>query len=69
MQAVKNTIPAIAEAMENIRQKVAISCYQFRLIRLGQKQYTYYISKSNSEIEQYNGLEDNMTLSRNVKRL
>lgn len=58
MQAVRNTIPAIAEAMENIRQKVTISCYQLRLIRLGQKQYADYISKSNSEIERYNGLED-----------
>ncbi len=58
MQAVRNTIPAIAEAMENIRQKVTISCYQLRLIHLGQKQYADYISKSNSEIERYNGLED-----------
>lgn len=58
MQAVRNTLPAIAEAMENIRQKVTISCYQLRLIRLGQKQYTDYISKSNSEIERYNGFED-----------
>ena len=58
MQAVRNTIPAIAEAMENVRQKVTISCYQLRLIRLGQKQYTDYISKSNSEIEKYNEIED-----------
>ncbi|MDE6746395.1 MAG: MobA/MobL family protein, partial [Oscillospiraceae bacterium] len=58
MQAVKNTIPAIAEAMENIRQKVTISCYQLRLIRLGQKKYTDYISEANSEIEKYNEIED-----------
>lgn len=58
MQAVRNTIPAIAEAMENVRQKVTISCYQLRLIRLGQKQYTDYISKTNSEIEKYNEIED-----------
>jgi len=30
MQAVKNTIPAIAEAMETIRQNVIIFCYQLR---------------------------------------
>lgn len=58
MQTVRNTISVFAEAMENIRQKVTISCYQLRLIRLGQKQYADYISKSNSEIERYNGLED-----------
>ena len=58
MQAVRNTIPAIAEAMENIRQKVTISCYQLRLIRLGQKKYIDYLSKANSEIEKYNEIED-----------
>ena len=58
MQAVRNTIPAIAEAMENIRQKVTMSCYQLRLIRLGQKKYTDYILETNSEIEKYNGLKD-----------
>ena len=58
MQAVRNTIPAIAEAMENIRQKVTISCYRLNLIRLGQKQYTDYISKTNSEIEKYNEIEN-----------
>ncbi|MDE7302136.1 MAG: MobA/MobL family protein [Oscillospiraceae bacterium] len=58
MQAVRNTIPTIAEAMENIRQKVTISCYQLRLIRLGQKKYTDYILETNSEIEKYNEIED-----------
>ncbi|MCM1525510.1 MAG: MobA/MobL family protein [Ruminococcus sp.] len=58
MQAVKNTIPAIAEAMENVRQKVTISCYQLRFIRLRKKKYTDYLSEANSEIEKYNGLEN-----------
>ncbi len=58
MQAFRNTIPAIAEAMENIRQKVTISCYQLRLIRSGQKKYTDYITEANSEIEKYNEIED-----------
>ena len=58
MQAVRNTIPAVAEAMENMRQKVTISCYQLRLIRLGQKKYTDYISEANSEIEKYKEIED-----------
>lgn len=58
MQAVRNTIPAIAEAMENVRQKITISCYQLRLIRLGQKKYAEYLAKTNSEIEKYNEIED-----------
>ncbi len=58
MQAVKNTIPAIAEAMENVRQKVTISCYQLNIIRFGQKKYADYLSETNSKIEKYNEIED-----------
>ncbi|MDE5578142.1 MAG: MobA/MobL family protein [Oscillospiraceae bacterium] len=60
MQAVRNTIPAIAEAMENIRQKVTISCYQLNIIRFGQKKYANYLLETNSKIEKYNELEDNI---------
>lgn len=58
MQAVRNTIPAVAEAMENMRQKVTISCYQLNVIRFGQKKYAEYLAKTNSEIEKYNKIED-----------
>lgn len=58
MQAVKNTIPFIAEAMENIRQKVTISCYQLNVIRFGQKKYAEYISETNSKIEKHNEIEE-----------
>lgn len=58
MQAVRNTIPVLAEAMENVRQKVTISCYQFNVIRYGQKKYAEYLAKTNSEIEKYNEIED-----------
>lgn len=58
MLAVRNTIPVLAEAMENLRQKVTISCYQLNVIRFGQKKYTEYLAKTNSEIEKYNKIED-----------
>lgn len=58
MQAVRNTIPVLAEAMENLRQKVTISCYQLNVIRYGQKKYAEYISETNSKIEEYNEIED-----------
>lgn len=58
MQAVRNTIPAVAEAMENMRQKVTISCYQLNVIRFGQKKYTEYLAKTNLEIEKYNKIKD-----------
>lgn len=56
--AVRNTIPVLAEAMENIRQKVTMSCYQLNVIRYGQKKYAEYLTEINSEIEKYNEIED-----------
>jgi hypothetical protein len=56
MQAVKNTIPAIAEAMENVRQNVIIFCYQLGHIRTGQKQIKDYLSSAQSEMAWYTGL-------------
>ena len=56
MQAVKNTIPAIAEAMETIRQNVIIFCYQLRSIRTGQRKLKTYISDVKSEMKQYSSL-------------
>ncbi|MDE6764101.1 MAG: MobA/MobL family protein, partial [Oscillospiraceae bacterium] len=58
MQAVRNTIPVLAEAMENICQKITISCYQLNVIRFGQKKYAEYLAKTNSEIEKYNEIEE-----------
>lgn len=58
MQAVRNTIPVLAEAMENVRQKVTMSCYQLNVIRFGQKKYAEYLAKTNSKIERYNEIED-----------
>lgn len=58
MLAVRNTIPVLAEAMENIRQKVTMSCYQLNVIRYGQKKYADYLSETNSKIEEYNEIED-----------
>lgn len=58
MQAVRNTIPVLAEAMENIRQKITMSFYQLNVIRFGQKKYAEYLAKTNSEIEKFNEIED-----------
>lgn len=58
MLAVRNTIPVLAESMENIRQKVTISCYQLNVIRYGQKKYADYLSETNSKIEKYNEIEE-----------
>ena len=56
MQVVKNTIPAIAEAMESVRQNVLVFCYQLGHIRTGQRKLKTYISDVKVEIKRYNGL-------------
>lgn len=56
MQAVKNTIPAIAEAMETVRQNVIIFCYQLRHIRTGQEKKRAYLSAAKSNMAQYTEL-------------
>ena len=56
MQAVKNTIPAIAKAMESVRQNVLIFCYQLVHIRTGQRKLKTYISDVKAEMKQYSSL-------------
>ena len=56
MQAVKNTIPSIAEAMETVRQNVIIFCYQLRHIRTGQGKKREYLSAVKSNMAQYTEL-------------
>ena len=56
MQAVKNTIPAIAKAMESVRQNVLIYCYQLGHIRTGQRKLKTYISDVKAEMKQYSSL-------------
>ena len=56
MQAVKNTIPAIAKAMESVRQNVLIFCYQLGHIRTGQRKLKTYISDVKAEMKQYSSL-------------
>ena len=55
-QAVKNTIPVLAEAMENVRRNVMIFCYQLGHIRGGQKQIRNYLSSARFEMARYTGL-------------
>lgn len=56
MQAFKNTIPVLANAMESVRQKAVIACYQLGIIRSGQKDYKNYLSAVKSDVERYDGL-------------
>lgn len=55
-QAVKNTIPAIAEAMEKLRADMMIFCYQLRHIGRGRQRTKDYIRAVQTKLECYTEL-------------
>ena len=56
MQAVKNTVPAIAEAMEKLRSSMIIFSYQLRHIRAGKYNIGKRVKAVKPELERYAGL-------------
>ena len=56
MQAVKNTVPAIAEAMEKIRSSMLIFSYQLRHIGVGKYNMGKRVKAVKPELERYAGL-------------
>ncbi len=55
-QAVKDTLPAIAEAMEKLRENMIIFRYQLRHIEKGKCRMNGYIGAVKPELERYAGL-------------
>lgn len=56
MQAVKNTVPAIAEALEKIRSSILIFSYQLRYISVGKDSMDKRVKAVKPELERYTGL-------------
>ena len=56
MQAVKNTVPAIEEAMEKLRSSILIFSYQIRYIGVGKNSMGKRIDAVKPELERYVGL-------------
>lgn len=53
MDAVKNTIPALAEAMESLREKMIIFCYQLGHICKGKRSISNYVDAADPILERY----------------
>jgi seryl-tRNA synthetase len=53
MQAVKNTIPALAEAMESVREKMIIFKYQLGYILTGKRRLAKSLDVMKPELERY----------------
>lgn len=56
MQAVKNTVPAIAEAMEKLRGSMLIFSYQLRHIGVGKYNIGKRVKAIKPELERYTGM-------------
>lgn len=55
-QAVKNTVPVIAEAMESLRGNMLLFRYQLRRIGLGKQKQSEYVNAVKPELERYSEL-------------
>ena len=55
-QAVKNTIPALAEAMENLRKNLLLFCYQMGYLRKGKERLNASLNTLRPALTQYNQL-------------
>mgnify|MGYP005758946261 CR=1 FL=1 len=55
-QAVKNTIPALAEAMENLRKNLLLFCYQLGYLRKGKERLNASLNTLRPALTQYNQL-------------
>ena len=58
MDAVKNTIPALAEAMESLRGKMIIFCYQLNHIRTGKSVIGKSVDAWNIHLKRYSEVVD-----------
>ena len=55
-QAVKNTIPALAAAMENLRKNLLLFCYQLGYLRKGKERLNTSLNTLRPALTQYNQL-------------
>ena len=55
-QAVKNTLPALAEAMENLRKNLLLLCYQLGYLRKGKERLNISLNMLRPALTQYNQL-------------
>ena len=53
LQAVKNTVPALAEAMESVREKMIIFKYQLGYILAGKRRLAKSLDVMKPELERY----------------
>ena len=68
MDAVKNTVPAIAEAMETVRQKMIIFRYQLLHIGAGKKHFSDTLQAVRPDIKRYEAVVQQLKIKIRERR-
>ena len=55
-QSIKTTVPALAEAMETVREKVIVICYHILHTKIGKRKITDYTKSARAVMEKYKGV-------------
>ena len=66
--AVRKTVPYMAEAMEKVRQNVTVFCYQLGHIRNGRANLNDYLATAKSEAAKYDVLSEKITENEKERR-
>ncbi len=67
-QAVKNTVPTLAEAMESLREKVIIISYHILHTKIGKRNITDYVKNLKANYESYKGIVKHITAKKKERK-
>ena len=67
-QAVKNTVPALAEAMESLREKVIVISYHILHTKIGKRNITDYVKELKANYERYKGIVKQIAIKKKERK-
>ena len=67
-QCIKMTVPALAEAMETLREKVIVICYHILHTKIGKRKISDYTKSARATIEKYKGVVKQISSKKNKRK-
>ena len=67
-QAVKNTVPTLAEAMESLREKVIVISYHILHTKIGKRNITDYVKELKANYEGYKGIVKQIAVKKKERK-
>ena len=67
-QAVKNTVPTLAEAMESLREKVIVISYHILHTKIGKRNITNYVKELKANFERYKGIVKQISVKKKERK-